>query len=218
MMGQVGGKEPFEDGRKDLELLAGLGISTKAVERVAEAEGEQIEQQNQREQKQIFGGKVVPFLGRTTIPKLHVEIDASGVPVVPRETEGRKGKDETGRSRTREAKLGFVSLRRRRTRRGTRYGMRHPPPMWGRSRRRRRGLQRARRRSSSWPTERNRSGVSPRSIFRERPRLSISIMRESIWRRWPSYCMELTPHSLRNGLPLAATNWMRETWRRSLPP
>jgi len=63
MMGQVGGKEPFEDGRKDLELLAGLGISTKAVERVAEAEGEQIEQQNQREQKQIFGGKVVPFLG-----------------------------------------------------------------------------------------------------------------------------------------------------------
>jgi len=108
LMGQVGGKEPFREGRKDLELLAGLRVSTKAVERVAEAVGEQIEQQNQREQEYILGGKVVPFLGEDTIPKLYVAIDASGVPVVPRETEGRKGKDETGRPKTREAKLGCV--------------------------------------------------------------------------------------------------------------
>jgi hypothetical protein len=37
-----------------------------------------------------------------------VAIDASGVPVVARETEGRKGKDETGKPKTREAKLGCV--------------------------------------------------------------------------------------------------------------
>jgi len=108
MMGQVGGREPFEDGRKDLEVLADLRVTTKAIERVAEAVGEQIEQQNQREQKQILGGKVVPFWGKAGVPKLYVAIDASGVPVVARETEGRKGKDETGKPKTREAKLGCV--------------------------------------------------------------------------------------------------------------
>jgi len=108
MMGQVGGREPFEDGRKDLEVLADLRVNSKAIERVAEAVGEQIEQQNQREQKPILEGKVVPFLGKATIPKLYVAIDASGIPVLPRETEGRKGKDETGKARTREAKLGCV--------------------------------------------------------------------------------------------------------------
>jgi len=108
MMGQVGGKEAFNDGRKDLELLAGLLVTTKAVERVAEAVGEQIEQQNQREQKQILLGKVVPFLGKATIPNMYVAIDGSGVPVVARETEGRQGKDGTGKAKTREAKLGCV--------------------------------------------------------------------------------------------------------------
>jgi len=34
MMGQVGGKEPFEEGRRDLENLAGVWVKTKAVERV----------------------------------------------------------------------------------------------------------------------------------------------------------------------------------------
>jgi hypothetical protein len=106
MMGQVGGREPFEDGRKDLEVLADLRVTTQAIERVAEAVGEQIEQQNQREQAQALGGKVVPFLGKARIPKLYVAIDASGVPMVARETEGRQGQDETGKPKTREAKLG----------------------------------------------------------------------------------------------------------------
>ena len=53
-------------------------------------------------------GKVVPCWSEAAIPKLYVAIDASGVPVVRRETEGRKGKDPTGEPRTREAKLGCV--------------------------------------------------------------------------------------------------------------
>ena len=43
MMGRVGGKEPFEEGRKDLEDLAGVLVKTKAVERVSKAIGKQIE-------------------------------------------------------------------------------------------------------------------------------------------------------------------------------
>ncbi len=35
-------------------------------------------------------------------------MDGTGVPVVPHETEGRKGKDENGRAKTRETKLGCV--------------------------------------------------------------------------------------------------------------
>src|SRR5256884_6423031 len=42
------------------------------------------------------------------IPNLYVAIDGSGVPVVARETEGRQGKDPTGKAKTREAKLGCV--------------------------------------------------------------------------------------------------------------
>ena len=108
MMGQVGGKEAFDEGRKDLEVLAGLQVSTKAVERVSEALGEQIEQHNQKEQRQILSGKVLCFASRAQIPNLYVAIDGSGVPVVARETEGRKGKDPTGKAKTREAKLGCV--------------------------------------------------------------------------------------------------------------
>ena len=108
MMGQVGGKEAFEDGQKDLEVLAGVVVTTKAVERVSESIGKQIEQQNQREQKQIMSGRVVPFSSKGVIPKMYIAIDGTGVPVVKRETEGRKGKDKTGQAKTREAKLGCV--------------------------------------------------------------------------------------------------------------
>jgi len=108
MMGQVGGKEAFKEGRKDLEVLAGLRVTTKAVERVSETTGQQIEQQNQREQEQILSGRVLPFLGEAAIAKLYVTIDGTGVPVVARETEGRQGKDPTGKAKTREAKLGCV--------------------------------------------------------------------------------------------------------------
>jgi hypothetical protein len=108
MMGQVGGKEAFEDGQRDLEFLAGVAITTKAVERVSEAIGKQIEKQNQKEQKQIFSGKVVPFPGQSVIPVLYIAIDGTGVPMVKRETKGRKGKDKTGQAKTPEAKLGCV--------------------------------------------------------------------------------------------------------------
>ncbi len=84
MMGRVGAKEAFDEGRRDLEELAGVVVQTKAVERVSEAIGEDVERFN------------------------YIAMDGTGVPVVPHETEGRKGKDENGRAKTREAKLGCV--------------------------------------------------------------------------------------------------------------
>jgi hypothetical protein len=88
MMGQVGGKEAFDDGRKDLEILAGVLVTTKAVERASEVTGKQIEQQNQREQKHALSGKVVPFISKVAIPNLYIAIDGTGAPVV-KERDGR---------------------------------------------------------------------------------------------------------------------------------
>ena len=105
MLGRVGGKEAFAEGRRDLAELANIVVATKAVERVAEAIGQQIETLAQQERALARAGKVVPLRGA---PKLYIAIDATGVPVVPRETEGRAGKDATGQAKTREAKLGCV--------------------------------------------------------------------------------------------------------------
>ena len=105
LMGRVGGKEPFAEGRRDLEELAGLVVPTKAVERVAEALGEQVEAVARREQAAALAGTVVPL---HAVPTLYLAIDATGVPMVPCETVGRPGKDPTGPARTREAKLGCV--------------------------------------------------------------------------------------------------------------
>jgi hypothetical protein len=68
--------------------------------------GKQIEVIAIREREQAMDGKVIPLL--PPVPKLYIAIDGTGVPVVPAETQGRKGKDETGVAKTREAKLGSV--------------------------------------------------------------------------------------------------------------
>jgi hypothetical protein len=104
MMGRVGSKESFEAGRQDLEELAGIRVTTKQVERVTEALGEQVEASRLQERPTILSAKVVPL---KTIPKLYIAYDGTGVPVVPRETEGRRGK-AADQAKTREAKVGCV--------------------------------------------------------------------------------------------------------------
>ena len=51
LMGGVGGKESFNEGRLDLEELAGIKVQTKAVERVAEGVGAALEALGQRERQ-----------------------------------------------------------------------------------------------------------------------------------------------------------------------
>ncbi len=81
-------------------------VTIEEVERTSEAIGGQIEVTAVREREQVMEGKVIPFL--PAVPKLYITIDGTGVPAVPSETEGRKGKDETGIAKTREAKLGAI--------------------------------------------------------------------------------------------------------------
>jgi hypothetical protein len=105
LMGRVGGKEAFAEGRRDLAELAGIVVTTKAVERVAEAIGAEIETLAQQEQAVALAGKLLPL---QAVGTLYLAIDGTGVPVVPHETAGRPGKGEAGQAKTREVKLGCV--------------------------------------------------------------------------------------------------------------
>jgi len=81
-------------------------VQTKQVERVCAQLGAQVETFWQREREAILSGKVTPL--QPAAPILYIAIHATGVPVVPRETAGRRGKDASGKAKTRDAKIGCV--------------------------------------------------------------------------------------------------------------
>ena len=107
MMAIVGSEGTFDAGREQLELLAGLRVSTKSVERQAEQIGAQIMRLEQAEIQRSVQLQLPIPLG-PPIPVLYVEIDGTGVPVVKKETQGRRGKQEDQPPHTREVKLGCV--------------------------------------------------------------------------------------------------------------
>lgn len=107
MLAMVGLQAAFEQGRQQMELLAGLSVTTKAVERTAEAIGADIEMRQQGELKQALQLNLAIPLG-PPIPILYVEMDGTGVPVVRKETEGRAGKQDGQPAHTRDVKLGCV--------------------------------------------------------------------------------------------------------------
>jgi hypothetical protein len=106
MMAVVGSETSFDQGREQLQLLAGLEVTTKAVERQAEALGADIAAQEQAALQQSLQLPLPP-LAEPEIPALYVEMDGTAVPVVNAETEGRAGK-QSAQARTREVKLGCV--------------------------------------------------------------------------------------------------------------
>lgn len=107
MQAVVGQQAPFDHGRQQLEVLAGLEVTTKAVERTAEAIGGDIAQGEQREIQRAMQLDL-PIVVGEPVPILYVQMDGTGVPMVKKETLGRKGKTEGRSAHTREAKLGCV--------------------------------------------------------------------------------------------------------------
>lgn len=107
MMALVGSETSFDRGREQLEVLAGLEVTAKAVERQAEAIGADIAA---REQEQIRHAKQLelPEVCVPAVSVLYIEMDGTGIPVVKAETEGRSGKLEGVSAHTREVKLGCV--------------------------------------------------------------------------------------------------------------
>jgi len=107
MQALVGQEAPFAHGREQMKVLAGLEVTTKAVERTAEAIGGDIAQTEQQEIRRAVQLDLPIVVGQP-IPILYVQMDGTGVPVVKKETEGRRGKSDGQPAHTREAKLGCV--------------------------------------------------------------------------------------------------------------
>jgi hypothetical protein len=107
MQAVVGHNAPFSHGRRQLKLLADLEVTTKAVERTAEAIGEDIAAREQAEIQRAMQLDLPVIVGEP-IPVLYVQVDGTGIPVVKKETVGRPGKTEGQPAHTREAKLGCV--------------------------------------------------------------------------------------------------------------
>jgi hypothetical protein len=97
MQALVGQEAPFEHGREQLKLLAGLDLTTKSVERVAEAIGADVARREQQEIDRALQLEL-PLIVGEPVPILYVQMDGTSVPVVKKDTAGH----------TREVKLGCV--------------------------------------------------------------------------------------------------------------
>ena len=123
MQAVVGQESPFDHGRQQMKLLADLEVTTKAVERTAEAIGENVAAREQEEIQQAVQLDL-PMLVGEPIPILYVQMDGTGVPVVKKETLGRPGKTDGQPAHTREVKLGCVFTQTRWDKEG--YPIRDP--------------------------------------------------------------------------------------------
>lgn len=91
-------KEGYEAASEDLAALAGIAIEGRQIHRLVNQVGVKVA--SALEQGQNTDPQAIPVM--------YVEVDATGVPMVADELAGRKGKQEDGSSKTREAKLGCV--------------------------------------------------------------------------------------------------------------
>jgi hypothetical protein len=123
MLALVGAETSFDRGRRQIELLAGLKVTAKAVERTAEAVGEDIAR-GEKEAIQRAVQLDLPMIVGEPIPILYIQMDGTGVPVVKKETAGRKGKKEGQPAHTREVKLGCVFTQTKSDEKG--YAIRDP--------------------------------------------------------------------------------------------
>jgi len=121
MLAVVGQAAAFDQGREQMKLLAGLEVTTKAVERTTETIGEDI---GGREGEQIQQAMQLdlPVVVGEPIPILYVQMDGTGVPVT--QAERRESKVEGQPARTREVKLGCVFTQTSYDQQG--YAMRDP--------------------------------------------------------------------------------------------
>jgi len=100
---------PFAAAARLVGELAGITLTGKRAGRRAEADGQAAARVIEAEAAAVTAGQLIPMPPAGPVPdKLYVAIDGTGVPMVAAQTEGRAGKGEDGRARTREVKMAAV--------------------------------------------------------------------------------------------------------------
>jgi hypothetical protein len=105
-MAKTGAEVCFDKARDLISELAGMKVSDKDVERIAEAVGRDIASKESESVEAAMNGQTIDTSESPST--LYIATDGTGVPVLRKETEGRKGKAADGIARSREAKLGAV--------------------------------------------------------------------------------------------------------------
>ena len=198
----VGQQGPFDRGREQMKVLAGLDVTAKSVERTAEAIGGDIAAREQREICKAVQLDLPVILGEP-IPILYVQMDGTGVPVVKKR---RDAKARPTASRPTRAKSSWdaCSPRPGGTKKVMPFAIRIPLPIPEPSKRPKSladasiwkpgteaGV--ARKRRLSWATAPNGFGTWPTSTFPARCRSSIYITLASISGTWLADCIPTIP-------------------------
>lgn len=107
ILAKCGALLSFDRARDLIFELAGIRVTDKDVERISEAIGADIANQEEAVIEGVFSGNMT-----TTSQEqpniLYIAIDGTGIPVLKKETIGRKGKSADGVAKTREVKLGAI--------------------------------------------------------------------------------------------------------------
>ncbi len=91
----VGQDAPFDHGREQMKLLAGLEATTKSVERVAESISADIAHQEQQEIDRAVQLDLPVIMGES-VPILYIQMDGAGVPVVKKGDRAAKASSRPG--------------------------------------------------------------------------------------------------------------------------
>jgi hypothetical protein len=108
MIARAGAAVPFVPASALLAELAGVQVTSKRVERAAEADGRAAAAAAAAQADAILARRVIPLPPADPADMLYIAIDGTGVPMIPAATQDRAGKAEDGRARTREVKLGCL--------------------------------------------------------------------------------------------------------------
>jgi hypothetical protein len=99
LVSRAAAREGFEAASDDLKELAGIQVDGRQIQRMVAVSGPKI-----TAQLKLTG----PEVEAKPMPVCYVEADGTGIPMVAKELEGRKGKQVDGTAKTREVKLGCI--------------------------------------------------------------------------------------------------------------
>jgi len=106
MTARAAAAAPFAAAARLISDLAGITLTGKRAGRRAEADGRAAAARIEAAAAAIAAGQLAVLPPAGPLPdKLYIAIDGTGVPMISAETEGRAGKAEDGRARTREVKM-----------------------------------------------------------------------------------------------------------------